>query len=92
MTFKLHTIQIKSKPVNSRLAGELETVFFCLGCTENQINLQSLLWKQSSKTIIRLDLNKLQNERQTKNKQTHKWLDFSITVVTPLNECERKFR
>lgn len=58
--------KIKSKPVNSRFAAELETVLFGLGRTENQINLQGLLWKQSSKTIIRLDLNKLQYEdRQT---------------------------
>ena len=51
--------RIRRWPVNSRFAAELETVLFGFAGTENQINLQGLLWKQSAKAIIRLDLNKL---------------------------------
>lgn len=72
-------LKIKRSPVDSRFTPELETVFFGLVGTENQVDLQGLLWKQSAKTIVRLDLNKLLSE--TKTRQVGSSFQYSAVIL-----------
>lgn len=50
-------------PVNAGFAGESEAVFPSLRRAEDQVNVHALRRQQSAKTVIRLDINKLEKEK-----------------------------
>lgn len=50
-------------PVNACFTGECEVVFPCLWRAEDQVNVHALWRQQSAKTVIRLDINKLERKK-----------------------------